>query len=68
MSPLQNLSDKLLLEQIVSQIFIRKQISRLDQQVLMSALLARNSMSDKDQSQVNRVFDGIQRGLIRVVE
>ena len=68
MSPLQNLSDKLLLEQIISQIFIRKQISRLDQQVLMSALLARNSMSDKDQSQVNRVFDGIQRGLIRVVE
>lgn len=68
MSPLQNLSDKLLLEQIISQIFIRKQISRLDQQVLMSALLARNSISDKDQSQLNRVFDGIQRGLIRVVE
>ncbi|NER37280.1 MAG: hypothetical protein F6J93_25490 [Oscillatoria sp. SIO1A7] len=68
MSPLQNLSDKLLLEQIISQIFIRKQISRLDQQVLMSALLARNSISDQDQSQLNRVFDGIQRGLIRVVE
>ena len=68
MPPLQNISEKLPLDQIISQIFTTKQISRLDQQILMSALLTRNSISDKDQSEVNRVFDGIQRGLIRVVE
>lgn len=68
MPPLQNLSRKESLDQIISQIVTTKQISRLDQQTLMEALLTQNSISDRDQSEVNRVFDGIQRGLIRVVE
>lgn len=68
MSPLQNLSRKEPLDQIISQIVTTKQISRLDQKTLMEALLTQNYISDRDQSEVNRVFDEIQRGLIRVVE
>lgn len=59
---------KLSVEQIVERIFAFRQISRVDQHLLMSTLLSKDALSDREHMEINRVFDAVQRGLIRVVE
>lgn len=59
---------KISVEQIVERIFAFRQISRTDQRLLMSAFLSKDSLSEADQLQVNRVLDALQKGLISVVE
>ena len=56
------------IEELVDQILATRQISRTDQNRFMSALLAKNTLKKEDQLQINRVFDGLQTGLIRVVD
>lgn len=56
-------------EAIVERIFISRQISRSDQHLLMSILLSPESVSETDKRQiVNRVFDALHKGLIKVVD
>ena len=64
----QNLSTPVSVDKIVERILAFRQITRSDQNLLMSALLAKNFINDKDQYQINRVFEGVQKGSIRVVE
>ncbi|GAB4284861.1 MAG: hypothetical protein Fur0025_15970 [Oscillatoriaceae cyanobacterium] len=64
----QNLSTPVSVDKIVERILAFRQITRTDQNLLMSALLAKNFINDKDQYQINRVFEGVQKGSIRVVE
>jgi hypothetical protein len=56
------------LDQVVDRIFAFRQISQLDQRLLMSMLLSKDSLSAQDHALINRVFDALQRGLIRVVD
>ena len=56
------------IEQIVNRIFKTRQITRADQQMFMSALLAKDSLSKSDRTQIDRVFEGLRRGMLRVVD
>lgn len=53
---------------VVERIFSTRRISRADQSTFMSSLLSKNALSDDELEQVNKVFDGLRTGLIRVVE
>jgi len=55
------------LEQIVDQIFATHKITRSDQQHLMS-LFSSRSLNPRDISLLNRVYDGLNKGLVRVVD
>jgi hypothetical protein len=68
MTPVQTGLPKVSVEQIVERIFALRQIARADQRLLMSAFLAQDSLSEKDHAQINRVFDALRKGLIRVVD
>lgn len=56
------------IDRIVEHIFSSRRITRADQQRFMSALLSRDSISSEDKSKIDRVFDALQRGLLRVVD
>ncbi len=55
-------------EIIVERIFAFRQITRLDQLLLMKTLLIQDSCNEKEQNLINEIFQGLQSGLIRVVE
>lgn len=55
-------------EKILERILVLRQITRLDQHLLMSAALGKDSLSEKAQHQINLVFEHLQRGLIKVVD
>ncbi len=55
-------------EQVIERIFASRRITRADQERFMSALLAKSSLTAAEQVQVNRVFDALRSGLIRVVD
>ncbi|MBD2040124.1 hypothetical protein [Microcoleus sp. FACHB-672] len=59
---------KISLDKIVERIMAFRQISRIDQRLLMSSLLSKDSLSEQDQSSINQVFDALQRGLLKVVD
>jgi hypothetical protein len=54
--------------QIANRIISVRKISRLDQQLFMSALLAKKSLSPEEQNLVEQVYQGLHRGWIKVVE
>lgn len=53
-----------LLEQILSS----RRITRAAQQQFMSALLAKDSLNLEERNQINRIYEQLQLGLIRVVD
>ena len=59
---------KIPIQELVDQILVSRQIRRTDQHRFMSALLSKNTLNKEDQQQINRVFDGLQTGQIRVVD
>lgn len=56
------------LDQIVERIFASHRITRADQRRFMSALLSKEAITWDEQNKINRVFDALQRGLLRVVD
>jgi hypothetical protein len=56
------------IEQVVDHIFSTRRITRADQECFMSLVLSKTSLSAIEETQINRVFDGLRRGLIRVVD
>ena len=56
------------LETIVEWIFSSRQISRIHQKLLMSVKLSNNLISDAEKQLLDRVFDGLQRGFLKVVD
>jgi hypothetical protein len=52
---------------MVNQITACGKISRADQQQFMSALLSQKSISQTEQALINRVFELLRRGRLRVV-
>jgi hypothetical protein len=59
---------KISVEAIAQRIFAFRQITPLDRRLLKSAVLSKNSLDKKDKFQIDRVCQGIQNGLILVVE
>ncbi len=57
---------KISVEAIAQRIFAFRQITPLDRQLLHSAVL--NGLDQKDHFHINRLCEGIQNGLILVVE
>jgi hypothetical protein len=52
----------------VEEFQLQGKIPRADQQRFMSAMLSRETLSGEDQKKINRVFDALQKGLLRVVD
>lgn len=56
------------LEKIVERIFAFRQITPIDRDLIKSALLSKDNFSYHDNSQLNRVYEGIKSGAIWVTE
>lgn len=56
------------INQIVTRIFSTHRITRADQQIFMATLLSKDSLTSEEQTQIDRVFDALRQGLLRVVE
>ncbi|AFY46597.1 hypothetical protein Nos7524_0691 [Nostoc sp. PCC 7524] len=56
------------LETVLQRIFAIGRITRRDQQLLMSTLLSKEDLNEKERQQISRVFDGVQKGLLKVVD
>jgi len=54
-------------DSIVNRIFRWKKITRNDQHLLMSALLAKESISPEEKYQIDRVFDAVNSGFLKVL-
>ena len=54
--------------QIANRIIYYRKISRLDQHLFMSALLSKKYLSPEEKNLVERVYDGLSKGWIKVVE
>jgi len=53
---------------VIDRIFQTRRITRADQERFMSALLSKKALSDAEKRHIDRVFDGLRNGLIRVVD
>lgn len=56
------------IEELVEQILVSRKITRMSQQHLMSALLSKDGLDEKDRNLIDRVFHSVRNGLVRVVE
>ncbi len=56
------------IEQVVERIFTTHRITRADQQLFMNTLLSKDRLTSQEQQQIDRVFDALRRGLLRVVD
>ena len=61
-------ASQLSIEQIVLEIFSTRRITRTDQRRLMSMLLAKDFLSSQEQNSINRIFESLRQGAIRVVD
>jgi hypothetical protein len=61
-------SEQIPLEKLLNHIFAIGKISRYDQQLLMSTLLSKDGFNEEERLQISRVFDALQRGLLKVVD
>lgn len=62
-----NSRNQLNINEIVDQIFTSRRITRTDQQKLMTSLLSRETLTSEEHEQIDKVFDALRRGMIRVV-
>lgn len=58
----------LVVKQLIEHIFSGKQISRMDHLKLTSAFLSDHDLTDEDRRQINRIFDYIQTGRLKLGE
>jgi len=56
------------IDQLIDQILAARRISRKDQNYVMSILLSKPRLSDKEQRQISQIYDGLRSGRIRVVD
>ncbi|MEC4806445.1 MAG: hypothetical protein SAJ12_09555 [Jaaginema sp. PMC 1079.18] len=56
------------LDTLINRIFTFRQITRLDQQLLMSILLSKEEITEEDNNKINRVFDAVRSGRLQVVD
>jgi hypothetical protein len=68
MTVAQSYMPKVSIEEVVKRIFTFRQITRLDQRLLMTAFMSQGSLSENEHLQINQVFDALQKGFLRVVD
>lgn len=56
------------LDKLINRIFTFRQITRLDQKLLMSILLSKEEITEEDNNKINRVFDAVRSGRLQVVD
>jgi hypothetical protein len=56
------------IEQLIDRIMHYRRINRADQERLMSVLLAKTMLSEAEHRQIDRVFDALRSGLVKVVD
>ncbi|MCT7954572.1 hypothetical protein NG799_21210 [Laspinema sp. D1] len=56
------------IEKIVERIFLTHRITRADQKIFMMTLLSKDSLTPKEQMLIDRVFEALRQGLLRVVD
>ncbi|MBD6615039.1 hypothetical protein FNW02_04020 [Komarekiella sp. 'clone 1'] len=61
-------SNQILLETVLERVFTIRRITRQDQQLLMSTLLSKEDLNEEERLQISRVFDALQKGLLKVVD
>ncbi len=54
------------LQTVVESIFTSRRISRQDQEMLMSVLLAKEDLSMEERALIDEIFKGLRRGTLRV--
>jgi len=54
------------LQTVVETIFMTRRISRQDQEILMSLLLAKEDISMEERALIDEIFNGLRRGTLRV--
>lgn len=55
-------------QQIANRIIYGRKISRIDQHLFMSALLSKKTLSSEEKNLVEKVYDGLSKGWIKVVD
>lgn len=53
---------------VVERIFTSRKITRADQRRFMTALMSKDALTTEEHDQIDRVFDGLRRGILRVVD
>ena len=56
------------IDELIDHILTVRRISRHEQDYVMSVLLAKQRLSDKERLQVSQIYDGLRSGRIRVVD
>jgi len=56
------------LQEIARQILASRKLTRAHQSFFMTAALSAGQLNEDEQAALDRLFDGLQRGLIRVVD
>jgi hypothetical protein len=56
------------IQQIANRIIYLRKITRIDQHLFMSAVFAKTSLSSEEKNLVERVYQGLNTGWIRVAE
>jgi len=59
---------KEMVREVISTITSRRIINRADQKIFMSALLSKSTLSVEDQAMIEKIYQGLQSGLIKVVD
>ncbi|MCT7951150.1 hypothetical protein NG798_15225 [Ancylothrix sp. C2] len=55
-------------KEVVERIFSTHRITRTDQQLFMKTLLSQDILSSYEKEQIDRVFEALRQGLLRVVD
>lgn len=55
-------------QEIARQVFQSRKLTREHQHYFMAAAFASSGLSEAEQAVISRLFDGVQHGLIRVVD
>jgi hypothetical protein len=56
------------LKSVLERIFTIRRITRHDQQVMMTSFLSEEGLSEYDRMEINKVFDALKSGFIKVVD
>jgi tellurite resistance protein len=62
-----NLSAEHIIAEIVERTFATYQMTKADQEKFMQIMLSKGSLGVLEQQHVNRIFDGLRSGRIRIV-
>ncbi|GAB4142588.1 MAG: hypothetical protein Fur0046_19190 [Cyanobacteria bacterium J069] len=55
-------------DQLIREILAARRITRADQERFMAILLSKTSLGEKEQTQINLLFDALRNGRLRVVD